>query len=197
MTSKLIVAAALCAFVGCKKKQTENAPPADKGTAVASGSAPAPDAAEAVNADTGAAPTAGIKFDNLPESWERTDDADGGKLENMVAVNDSKFPVDNALFTFTFKPVTAAGAPTDAAKYGEWHALATKTKVDKTENIGDAHYYAFADPVDPSWVVIKKVGDKLWQCGGSLYQDADYNKIPKIRDEQLALAKKICASMRR
>ena len=194
MTSKVIVAVALCALVGCKKKQSD-APP-EKVTAAAkpvADPAPAPPAAAPGSEKS---PTAAVKLD-VPESWDRIDNDDGGRLETYAAVNDSKFPVDNATFTFEYGPA-AAGAPSDAAKFGEWHALEMKTKVEKTEAIGDATYFAFAgDAKDGKyWLVVKKVGDKLWQCGGSTYQDADYNKIPKVRDEHLAIAKKICASMK-
>jgi len=215
---------ALCAISGsgCKKKKTE-APP-DKGSAssgsamagsASSGSAMAGSGSEsagagaagsgsAASSGSAAPPTAAIKFDELGAGWERTDEADGGRLGYVAAVNDSKFPVDNAEFQFTFGPLDGFEGddlPTDPAKYGDWNALEMKTKVDKTEKIGDAHYFAFFGPRDATdedkyFQVVKKLGDKLWLCGGSLYKGADYNKIPKVRDEVLANAKKICASMK-
>lgn len=219
---------ALCAVVGCKKKQSEPAPGSGTATAMAgSGSAmagsgtadTAGSAGAAGSGDTGSAagsadatgsaagsgsaaatgPSAAVKLDELPAGWERSDEADGGKLETVVAVNDSKFPVDNAMFTFTFGPVTGDGAPTDPTKYGAWQAAQTKAKLDKAEAMGDAQYVTFSGPEkgEKSFRVVKKLGDQLWSCGGSLYQDADYNKIPKVRDEAVAAAKKLCASMNR
>ena len=205
-TISISLVTAVLAISGCKKKQSEpTVEPAAPTTAAKPVADPAPPAAApTASADTiggsrSKSPTAALKID-LPESWDRIDNDDGGRLETYAAVNDSKFPVDNATFTFEYGPA-AAGAPADAAKFGEWHALEMKTKVDKTEAIGDATYYAFAGlrgakDADKYWLVVKKVGDKLWQCGGSLYKDADYNKIPKERDQQLATAKKICASMK-
>jgi hypothetical protein len=209
-TISISLVTAVLAMSACKKKQNEpKAEPAAPTTAAkpVADPAPAPPAAApdtTASADTiggsrSKSPTATLKLD-LPDSWDRIDNDDGGRLETYSAVNDSKFPVDNAVFTFEYGPA-AASAPSDAAKFGEWHALEMKTKVDKTEVIGDATYYAFAGARgakdgDKYWLVVKKVGDKLWQCGGSLYNDADYNKIPKERDEQLATAKKICASMK-
>jgi len=212
---------ALCTFSACKKKKTEMTPGAGSPVVSGSDTAGSGSAMAGSGSDTGAgsgsamagsdgsagsgsaapaAPTAAIKLDALPAGWDRADEADGGKLETVVAVNQSKFPVDNAEFTFAFNPVVGDNLPTDPAKYGEWFALEMKTKVEKTEKIGDAHYFLFAGPrdakdADKLWHVVKKVGDKLWWCGGDAYRNADYNKIPKERDKVIGEAKKICASM--
>ena len=202
---------ALCAVGGCKKKQTEKqaepapttpttpAPkPVEPAPPVAAGSGSAIDSKDTIAGSQSKSPTAVLKLD-LPSSWDRIDNDDGGRLETVIGVNDSKYPVDNAQFTFEYGPA-ADNAPTDPSKYGEWHSLEMKTKVDKTGKIGDATYYAFFGPRDAKaddkyWSVVKKVGDKLWTCGGSLYKGGDMEKIPKERDKVIAEAKKICASM--
>jgi hypothetical protein len=179
MTSKLIVAVALCAVVGCKNKQADGPPATGSAPATAvDAAAAAPVAIDAAEPVDAVPASATIKLD-VPEGWDRMDEGDGGTIELMVPTNETKFPVDNALFTFTFGPATGDGTPTE--------------KPVKTEKLGDATHYTFAK----SWLVVTKLGDKVWQCGGSDYKDADYNKIPKIRDEAVATAKKICASMKR
>jgi hypothetical protein len=140
------------------------------------------------------AATVAIKLDELPTAWGREDAPDGtSKLEVVEGVNGSKFPVDNAVFSFTLGPVTGGNLPKDAAAYGEWHAGQTKTKVEKTEKLGDAVYYEFAAG---HFAVVTTVNGTLVSCGGSLYRDKDYDQIPKVRAAVLAQAKKLCASMK-
>jgi len=158
------------------------------GAVAGGGSAPPP-----------ASVSAAVKFGYLPGDWTRTDDAGGGKLEYVAAVNQSDFPVDNAVFTFGFLPVSGEALPTKPAEYGSWWALQTKTKVNKTEKLGDAYCFEFPDPNpasnEPTFTVAVNVRGQVWQCGGTLYRDKDHNKIAKVRDKVIAEAKKICASM--
>ena len=190
MTSTTRLVIALVATLGCKGKD-EPAPPAKPAapTAPAEPTGQAPKATEA----TPTATQTTIKLADLPSGWERTDEADGTvKLELVAAANQTKFPVDNAVFTFTLGVVTDPGAPRDAAAYGEWHAVQMKDKVLKTEKLGDATYFELPGRFE----VVTSSGGKLLHCGGSLYRDKDYNQIPKIRDAAIAQAKQLCASMK-
>ena len=126
----------------------------------------------------------GIKFDKLPDGW----DAGAGKLDTFEAVNDSKFPVDNATFIFEYG-LDAKDLPADPKEYA---AVLEKSgaleKVTKNEKTANGHYYESADAF--RYVIV--AGDKRIHCGGSLYKNDDYNKIPKVRDRVIAEAKKIC-----
>jgi hypothetical protein len=201
--NKLLGLGVVVALCGCKKSSKPEPAPTPPTGSDASAPATAPvDAAAAapVAVDAAAPASAAIKLDHVPDDWTRTDEADGGTLEGYAAVNESKYPVDNAQFTFQFGP-SPDGAPADPAKFGEWFALEMKTKIEKTENLGDATYYVFAGPKggdgDKLWHVVKKLGDKLYQCGGPMYAAGDYKHIPKERAAMVATAKKICASMKR
>jgi hypothetical protein len=159
---------------------------AGSGSATAgSGSATAGSGSSTAMAGSGsgsAAPDDGIKFDKLPDGWE----AGGGKLDTFEAVNDSKFPVDNASFVFEYA-VEAKDMPTDPKEYA---AVLDKGgfKVTKNEKTANGHYYESEDAF--RYVVV--AGDKRIHCGGSLYKSDDYNKIPAVRDKVVAEAKKIC-----
>ncbi len=124
----------------------------------------------------------GIKFDKLPDGW----DAGEGKLDTYEAVNDSKFPVDNASFVFEYA-VDPKDMPTDPKEYA---AVLDKGgfKVTKNEKTANGHYYESADAF--RYVVV--AGDKRIHCGGPLYNSDDYNKIPEVRNRVVAEAKKIC-----
>jgi hypothetical protein len=187
---------ALVAVVGCTKGKTKDkAEPVEQPKPVEATPAeppkPAEPAAKPVEPPPAAPAKAAIKLGDLPSGWDRSDEADGSvKLEYVAAVNDSKFPVDNAVFTFTIDQLPAA-APKDAAAYGDWLAGETKQKVIKTEKLSDGVYYEFESKDDKSFQLVKTSGVR---CAGSLYRDTDYNKIPKVRDAVLADAKKVCAS---
>jgi hypothetical protein len=208
MTNTTRLAIALVAVLGCKGKD-EAAPTPRPAEPAAPAPAPAPAPAEpaAKPAEPVAepakpsAPTAAIKLAELPAGWDRTDEGDTAKLEYVAATNETRFPVDNAMFTFTLGVVADAAAPKDAAAYGEWHAGQMKDKVLKTEKLGDATYFEFHGPRDAKeadryFQVVTTAGGKLLHCGGSLYRDKDYNQIPKIRDAVIAQAKQLCASMK-
>ncbi len=131
----------------------------------------------------------GIDFDNIPKGWEHGH----GKLDHFVGVNDSGFPVDNASFVFEYS-VDPPTMPTDPKEYA---ALLEKSgvmeKIIKSEPQKNGHYYESAHAF--RYVIV--AGDKRIHCGGSLYNDdahKDYEKIAKIRDEQIATAKKLCAT---
>src|SRR5690349_714493 len=114
---------ALVAVVGCTKGKNKDKPePVEQAkpveTAPAEPPKPAEPAAKPVEPPPAPAKPA-IKLGELPSGWERSDEADGSvKLEYVAAVNDSKFPVDNAVFTFTVDQLPA-DAPKDAAAYGD------------------------------------------------------------------------------
>jgi len=204
MTSTTRLAIALVAVLGCKAKDEPAPPakPAEPAVQAPKPTEPAAAPAAAPAATPAAKPVATIALAPLPSGWERTDQADGSaKLELVAATNETKFPADNAVFTFTLGVVTDPGAPKDAAAYGEWHAGEMKDKVLKTEKLGDATYFEFHGPRDAKeadryFVVVASAGGKLLRCGGSLYRDKDYNQIPKIRDAAIAQAKQLCASMK-
>ena len=198
---KLALIALVLAACGGKKneqegKETAPTPTPTPGSSTASGagsgSAPAGSGSAAtgsgsatVAAGSGsgsAAPDDGIKFDKLPDGW----DAGGGKLDTFEAVNDSKFPVDNASFVFEYA-LEPKDMPTDPKEYA---AVLDKGgfKVTKNEKTANGHYYESEDAF--RYVVV--AGDKRINCGGSLYKSDDYNKIPKVRDAVVAEAKKIC-----
>jgi len=171
------LALVLVASTGCKGK--------DNATSAARPSEPARPTAPARGA---------IKLADLPDGWTRSDGPDGAaKLEYVAAVNETKFPVDNAVFSFDLGVVDDAAAPTDPAAYGEWQAGEMKDKVLKTEKLGDAVYFEFRGN---HFQIVTTGGSKLLRCGGSLYRDKDYDQIPKIRDAALAQAKQLCATMR-
>ncbi len=206
---KLGLIAVLLAACGGKKDKPEGkeTPPttgsstaAGSGSATAgagSGSAPAPagsGSAAGSGSDTMAAGSGsgagsgsavaddGIKFEKLPDGWE----AGAGKLDTFEAVNDSKFPVDNASFVFEYA-VDPKDMPTDPKEYA---AVLDKGgfKVTKNEKTANGFYYESEDAF--RYVVV--AGDKRLHCGGSLYKTDDYNKIPAVRDKVVAEAKKIC-----
>jgi hypothetical protein len=197
--NKLLGLSVVVALCGCKKSsKPAPAPPVGSDASVPV-TAPIDAPVVAVDAAAPVSPSAAIKLDNVPDDWNRTDEADGGTLEGYAAVNQSKFPVDNAQFTFHFGPAPD-GAPAEPAKFGEWFALELKTKAEKTEKLGDATYYLFTGPKggdgDKVWHVVKLLGDKLYQCGGPTYAAGDYKHIPKESAAMVATAKKICASMK-
>ncbi len=171
-----------------------NSAPADSGTAPAgsgtamAGSGSGSGSGVAAGSGSGSAnemiDDPGIKFDKLPDGWE----AGAGKLDTFEAVNDTKFPVDNATFIFEYG-LDAKDLPTDPKEYA---AVLEKSgvleKITKNEKTANGHYYESADAF--RYVIV--TGDKRIHCGGSLYKSEDYDKIPKVRDKVIAEAKKIC-----
>lgn len=134
-----------------------------------------------------AAPDDGITFDKLPDTWQ----ASGGQLDTYEAVNESKFPVDNASFIFEYG-LDAADMPADPKAYA---AVLDKAgmKVIKFEKTPNGHYFESDDAF--RYVIV--AGDRRIHCGGSLYKNDDYDKIPKIRDRVVGEAKRICQTARR
>jgi hypothetical protein len=204
--NKLSIALVLVAAVGCSKKESADKPAAKvEETKAEPPKAEPPKAeppkAEPPKAEPPKAPAmAAIKVD-LPAGWDRTEQADGtSTLEYVAGVNDSKFPVDNAVFKFAITPIEGDDTlPADPAEFGSWYAMNWKIKLNKTEKLGDAVFFEFSGPsgtTPEDFTVVAKVNGKLVSCGGSVYRDADYNKIPKVRDEVIAQVKKICATMK-
>lgn len=134
-----------------------------------------------------AAPDDGITFDKLTDTWQ----ASGGQLDTYEAVNESKFPVDNASFIFEYG-LDAADMPADPKAYA---AVLDKAgmKVIKFEKTPNGHYFESDDAF--RYVIV--AGDRRIHCGGSLYKNDDYDKIPKIRDRVVGEAKRICQTARR
>lgn len=165
---------------------------AQPATGSGSDSQPAPAGSGAAAGSAAPTSSTAIRFAESTEGWSRTDDAEGGQLEHDA---------DGAIFTVKFRPVETDGEPApEPAAYGSWYSLQFKTKVDKTEKLGDAVYFEFfgprdAKPEDKTWEVVKKVNGVLWTCGGSRYLEEGYDEIPQVREVALAEAKKICASM--
>jgi len=171
---------------------TGSAPAAGSGSApaVGSGSAPAGSGSDTAMAGSGSGSAntmiddPGIKFDKLPDGWE----AGEGKLDTFEAVNDSKFPVDNAVFVFEYG-LDAKDLPADPKAYiAVLEKSGVMEKVTKNEKTPTGHYYESAD----GFRYVIAAGDKRINCGGSLYKNEDYNKIPKERDAVIEKAKKIC-----
>lgn len=155
------------------------------GSAVAAGSgSDAPNAVENTGsgAGSGSAAPDPVKFDKLPDGWQ----AGEGKLDTFEAVNESKFPVDNASFVFEYG-VEAKDMPTEPKEYA---AILEKSgfKAIKTEKTPTGMYFESED----SFRYSVGSGDKRVYCGGSLYKSDDYNKIPAVRDKVIAEAKKLC-----
>lgn len=165
-----------------------SAAPAGSGSSMAAGSgSDSPNVVDNTGSGSGtgsgsAVADDGIKFDKLPDGWQ----SGAGKLDTFEAVNESKFPVDNASFVFEYA-VDAKDMPTDPKEYA---AVLEKGgfKVVKNEKTANGHYYESEDGF--RYVVV--AGDKRIHCGGSLYKTDDYNKIPAVRDKVIAEAKKIC-----
>ncbi|HEY5936956.1 MAG TPA: hypothetical protein VIU61_20040 [Kofleriaceae bacterium] len=179
MTRTFTLALVLVSALGCGKKE-ETAP-----AAVAKPTTPEPTPAPAPTPPPAPAPTpppapaaddvSKIKFTGVPEDWTAQD----GKIEFFVAVNESKFPVDNATFEFEYGFETKL--PTNEKDFDK-----------KSKTPGGALYESSKDK---SWryVLDNGTGPKI-VCGGSGYRSDDYNKIPKERDAAIAKAKKVCAS---
>jgi hypothetical protein len=164
--------------LGACSKKTES-PPAKTEPA------PAPvkvEPAKAVEpAPAPAVPT--VTFGTLPTGWT----AEGGKLGVVVGVNDSKFPGDNAVFDFEYSLQPKGALPDDPAAHKE--ALAKSgMKIVADRKVANGHYYESAD----HFRYFLEAGDQRISCGGSLYKNPDYNKIPKERDAAVAEAKKLC-----
>lgn len=171
------LALVLVTFLGCSKKEGSDVSPAPMPTTPD----PKPIPAEPAPAPTPAPPVptaddvSKIKFTGAPEDWTVAD----GKIEFFVAVNESKFPVDNATFEFQYGFETKL--PTVEADYDK------KSKVPGGMLLESTKTKTFR------YVLDNGTGPKI-VCGGSLYRDTDYNKIPKERDGAIAQAKKVCAS---
>lgn len=136
------------------------------------------------------APGPKLTFGTVPEGWSPDEDP-ANRMTLVVAVNETKFPVDNALFSvdYGFEPDTA---PKDPTAYAAWLDKEQNFKVAKTEAVPRGHYFESKDRFHYSL----EHGNVRVFCGGSLYKDADYNKIPKIRDASVKAAKQLCASVK-
>ncbi len=167
------LALVLVTFLGCSKKEEPAPAPAPKSTTPEPAPAPAPTPAPPVPA--AADDVSKIKFTGAPEDWTVAD----GKIEFFVAVNESKFPVDNATFNFEYGYETKL--PTVEADYDKKSKVPGGMLLESTKN----KTFRF--------VLDNGTGPKI-VCGGSLYRDDDYNKIPKDRDAAIAKVKKVCAS---
>ena len=179
-TRWLLLALVVAVTPACKKKK-DGEPGAGTGSDTGSQAMTPPDAAAMAGTGSGSgsetgsgsAPAAGpeITFADVPEGWEIGD----GKGELAVGVNDSKFPVDNAVFVIEYGFETT---PTDPKQYPT------------TKKLANGQYFENKE----SYRYVLDAGDKKIVCGGSLYKDKDYNKIPKERDAAVAAAKKLCES---
>lgn len=184
------------------------------GTGSASGSAAGSDAGSAAGSATGSAgsgsgdnvipagsdtPTgdkdhtgaehkpSGVTFgEKLPDGWVDS----GLQLDHVEAVNESEFPADNAQFVFDY----GLDDPTMPKDPKEYQAVLEKAlggeKIVKDDKLPNGHYFETAH----AFRYVIDAGDKRIHCGGSLYKDADYDKIAKVRDAAVANAKKLCAS---
>lgn len=140
----------------------------------------------------------------LPAGWTREDDEYGAAFVKVVAVNESKFPVDNAEFRIRVAPITCDDeCPTRGEDFGSYTAQTVKDSVKKTEPRGTAVYYEAVSKNESDEGVTYDEGFYFayifngapWTCGGSLYRDKDFDKIPKIRAAALKEATAICESI--
>ncbi|MEO8705032.1 MAG: hypothetical protein ABI867_33575 [Kofleriaceae bacterium] len=149
----------------------------------------APPVTEAKLEPAPAMPVAVVAFGTVPEGWSMDDSATAMSL--VVAVNQSKFPVDNAVFAVEFG-LEEDATPKDAKAYAAWLGTTKSFKVTKTTAAPAGKYY---ESKDAFRYALEVDGKRVW-CGGSLYKTADYNKIPKDRDAAVTSAKKLCASVK-
>jgi hypothetical protein len=129
-------------------------------------------------------------FGKIPDGWSADEDPPN-QMTLLVGVNETKFPVDNALFSVRYGLEDADAPVKDPKEYAAWLDKKLKWKAIKTEAVPRGHYFESKDEFR-FW--LDGQGVRVW-CGGSLYKDADYNKIPKIRDQSVAAAKKLCATV--
>lgn len=129
----------------------------------------------------------GVTFaEKLPDGWIAT----GLQLDHVEAVNDSKFPADNAHYVFDYG-LDDPSMPKDPKEYLVVLEKALGgEKITKDDKLKNGHYYETAH----NFRYVIEAGDKRIHCGGSLYKDPDHDKIAKVRDAVVANAKKICAS---
>jgi len=173
-----ILALSFVTLVGCKgedKAQTPTPKPTTPEPAPTPTEVTPPTPTPPAPAPTPAHDVSKIKFTGAPEDWTVAD----GKIELFVAVNESKFPVDNATFQF---------------QYGfEDSSPTTDADFDKKSKVPGGALYESTKQKTFRYVLDNGSGPKI-VCGGSLYRDTDYNKIPKERDAVIAKVKKVCAT---
>jgi hypothetical protein len=158
--------------------------------------APAVDAAApVVSIDAAADKASGSRgpramFGTIPDGW--SDDDEPGQMSLVVGVNESKFPVDNALFRVRYGIEDGDAPVTDPKAYVAWLEKKHSFKAISFHQVPRGHYF---EAKGEFRVLLESDGVHVY-CGGSLYKDGDYNKIPKVRDESVASAKKLCASVK-
>jgi hypothetical protein len=179
------------AMLGCSGGKKPADKPVVEAPAAPKPDAPAPEAEKAPDPPPVEAPKPAptVTFEAVPEGW--TLDEEPNRMTLVVAVNETKFPVDNALFRVEFGLEDEA-APKDAKGYAAWLATAKSFQVTKTTKAKGGTYF---ESKDAFRYALEVAGKRVW-CGGSLYKNADYNKIPKIRDASVTAAKKLCAGVK-
>lgn len=130
-----------------------------------------------------------MAFGESTADWGMDDGDAPNHRVMIVGVNDSKYPVDNALFAIDFG-IEDKATPQDPKQYAAWLSKSKIFTPTKIEAVPRGHYFESKDEFR------YLLDGNVW-CGGSLYKDKDYNKIPKVRDQSVAAAKKVCASVKR
>jgi hypothetical protein len=190
-----IVAVALLVQVACKSRQADptSGGSSDRGGAdreiadgarhgdVSSHADAGSVTASGLAAGSGAASAGSpIKFDRVPAGWEVGD----GKLRLVVAVNGTRFPVEDR------------DPPKGRLEYAAWLGRGWQAgmldQVTKSAAVPGGFYFE----TKQRFRFLIDAGDERIVCGGSRYDDEDHDKIASIRDGAVAAAKMLCASER-
>jgi hypothetical protein len=130
---------------------------------------------------------AAIKFGMLP-NWER-DVQEAGTLSLAVKIPGS---TASAFFVFRYG-YEDASAPADRDEYKKWLARKNVLTVRQDRQAGSSWFLEGNDGNgNPAFRVVVSWGGKKLICYGSLYRDAESNKLGDLRDQTVIQAKQIC-----
>jgi hypothetical protein len=133
---------------------------------------------------------AAIKFGMLP-NWER-DVQDAGTLSLGVKIPGRG---ESAIFVFRYG-YEDPGAPADRDAYKKWLADKRLLTVRQDRQAGSSWFLEGNDGSgNPAFRVVVNWGGKKLVCYGSLYKDAESNKLGDLRDQTIIQAKQICETV--
>jgi hypothetical protein len=131
-----------------------------------------------------------IKLALLP-NWERDVDQ-AGTISLAVKVQGRPQP---AVFRFRYG-YEDAKAPADRDAYKKWLAENKLLVPRQDRQAGAAWFIEGTDGSgSPAFRVVVNYGGRKLICGGSLYKDAESNKLGDLRDQTIIQAKQICESV--
>jgi hypothetical protein len=133
---------------------------------------------------------AAIKFGMLP-NWER-DVQDAGTLSLGV-----KIPGGGASAIFVFRyGYEDASAPADRDAYKKWLSDKRLLTVRQDRQAGSSWFLEGNDGSgNPAFRVVVNWSGKKLVCYGSLYKDAESNRLGDLRDQTIIQAKQICETV--